>query len=335
MPYVLAPLFLFFFACSAFAQELDSIERSRTLASFFRAAEQPNPKRLWPLTGAMALGYSGATLALWQVWYAQYPRGRFRFFNDWYEWRQMDKAGHAYSTYFEALWTGQLYRWAGMERKKAAWVGFGAAQLFQTTIEVLDGFSPKWGFSWSDMAFNALGGGLYLGQELAWEEQRIRLKFSAHLPRYSQSPLQALNGNTTSSLAERSRALYGSSIPERILKDYNAQTTWLSLNIASFCVENPRWLPAWLNVAAGYSIDNIYGGQSNTWQDAEGFIFRAPSQYIRSSQYYLSLDVDFTRIKTRKPALKFLFSLLNVLKFPFPALEYNSRGTWRMRALHW
>ncbi|OJU23360.1 MAG: hypothetical protein BGN92_03335 [Sphingobacteriales bacterium 41-5] len=51
---------------------------------------------------------------------------------------------------------------------------------FLTVIEILDGFSNKWGFSWGDMAANVFGAGMFQGQQLLWNEQRIKFKFSFH-----------------------------------------------------------------------------------------------------------------------------------------------------------
>jgi hypothetical protein len=246
----------------------------------------------------------------------------------------MDKAGHAYTTYFESKWVGDLYRWAGLPQRKAAYIGTAAGMLFQTSLEMLDGFSAQWGFSWGDMGFNALGAGLYLGQELAWQEQRIYGKLSIGRPPYSTAPLYSLSGNAQSSLAQRAENLYGRSLPELFFKEYNGQTIWLSINPSSFLAERPRWLPPWLNIALGYGIENVFGAERNSWRNADDEEFIAPSQYRRYSQYYLSLDLDWERIPTRKPWLKGLFKVLNIFKFPFPSLEYNSLGQWRGRWLH-
>ena len=306
-----------------------------TRIPFFAAKSQPDRARLIGLSAGIGLSYSAATVGLWQAWYANYPRGRFRFFNDWAEWRQMDKAGHAFSTYFESLWTGQLYHWAGMPQKKAAWIGFGGGMLFQTTLEVLDGFSTQWGFSWWDKAFNVAGGGLYLGQELGWGEQRIGMKLSVHRPRYSTAPIYALDGSGAStSLKERGGDLYGTSFAELFFKEYNGQTIWLTVNPASFCQERPQWLPPWLNLAFGYGIENVFGGRSNTWTDAQGLMFSAPAAYPRYSQFFFSLDLDWRRLPFKHPFLRFVFAALNIIKLPFPTLEYNSLGQWRFRPLY-
>ena len=47
-------------------------------------------------------------------------------------------------------------------------------------------------------------------------------------------------------------------------------------------------------------------------------------EFVRTRQYLLAPDIDLTRIKTKSPFLKMVFNIFGVLKFPLPALEYNS-----------
>ena len=46
----------------------------------------------------------------------------------------------------------------------------------------------------------------------------------------------------------------------------------------------------------------------------------------RTRQFYLSLDVDLSRIKTNSNILKTIFDVFNVIKIPFPTLEMNDNG---------
>lgn len=291
---------------------------------FLEAAPTPHKPRVWILTGSTLAAYSATVVGLDRAWYAAYPRSRFHFFNDWNGWRQQDKFGHAFTAYFESQWIGHFYQWAGLPRQRAAVVGAGAGMLFQTSLELLDAFSAGWGFSVGDMAFNTLGSSLYLGQELLWKEQRIRLKMSSHRPKYSTTPIQAINSQEFTTADARARELYGTSLPELLFKEYNGQTLWVSANISAFLSKETRF-PRWVNVAAGYSIENVLGAERNSWTNANGSIFVAPA-YPRMSQYFLSLDIDFERIPTKKRWLRTLFKALNIFKIPFPALELNSMG---------
>jgi len=316
-----------FFCCLSTQAQIDSLFLSQKKLGFFENASNFNKSRFWVLTGIGVSGYSAVTIGLDRAWYANYPRGKFHFFDDWKGWRQMDKFGHAMTGYFESKWAGNLYYWAGLSQKEAAWVGFGTGLLFQTTLEVMDGFSNQWGFSWGDMGFNVIGSGLYLGQELIWKEQRFRLKMSTHRPQYSSELFQANNSTATTSINERTATLFGTSPAELLFKEYNGQTIWLSVNIASFLKNRPNnFPPTWINLAVGYGIENNFGAESNTWEDNLGNQFTAPIQYQPHSQFFLSLDIDFERIPTKHKWLKTVFGILNIFKVPFPTLEINTLG---------
>ncbi|WP_160717744.1 DUF2279 domain-containing protein [Chitinophaga solisilvae] len=276
--------------------------------------------RVWELGAVTAAVYAGGLLVLNHTWYRDYPRSSFHFFNDADEWNQMDKAGHIFAAYFEGKYSREMWRWSGLPRKQQIWIGGMSGFAYQSVIEALDGYSAEWGFSWSDMAANAAGSALLISQELLWNEQRIQLKFSAHPKKYEGPVLQ-----------EKADQLFGHTFWERTLKDYNGQTYWLSVNPYSF--HKNTWLPKWLNIAVGYGADGMYGGTDNTWKDKRGGA-QDYSQTRRIRQFYLSPDVDFTRIPTRKKGVKVLFQVLNMLKFPAPALEINTQGEMRLHAIY-
>jgi len=258
---------------------------------------------------AIALG-SGTT-ALWvgsvvgldRLWYANSPRGRFRVFDDSREWLQMDKAGHFLSSYAIGYYYIDLMRWAGFNRKTSIWAGGFMGSFYLAGIELLDGFSPQWGFSLSDLTANTAGSFAVIIQELAWNEQRIIPKISYHPSRYAQYRPGAL----------------GSNFGERIMKDYNGQTFWLSVNIHSFLKDESRF-PRWLNVALGFGADGMLGGKNNPDTDVHGDPL---PQAVRYRQFYLSLDVDLTKVRTNKKWLRSLFKAVSIIKLPFPTVEFN------------
>ena len=79
-----------------------------------------------------------------------------------------------------------MWRWTGIKRKKAIWLGGISGVAYQSIIEILDGFSAEWGFSTGDMLMNITGSGSIFARQLAWKEQRIQLKLS-YYP-YSYDP---------------------------------------------------------------------------------------------------------------------------------------------------
>lgn len=267
-------------------------------------------KRAQWVVAANIAGYGGTMVGLYSAWYSKYPQSSFHSFNDWKEWKQVDKAGHVYSAYIESMASMELWRWAGIDRKKRIWVGGLSGAAYQTTIEILDGFSKGWGWSWGDFGANLLGSGALIAQELAWNEQRIKLKFSFHRMSYQDEELN-----------QRSNTLFGRSFSERFLKDYNGQTYWASVSLQPF-FPNSR-LPKWLSVAIGYGASGLFGGRENKALDATGSITFDRSDITRYRQWYLSPDIDWKRIPTNKKGVKFLFTLLSAFKMPAPALELS------------
>ena len=107
---------------------------------FFEPATKFNPLRFGIVSGGLVSGYTATSIYLASAWYSDYEQSRFHVFNDWYGWRQHDKFGHLFTGYFESKWVGDLYKWSGVPNKKSRWIGFAGGMLFQTTVELMDGF---------------------------------------------------------------------------------------------------------------------------------------------------------------------------------------------------
>ena len=281
--------------------------------SFYERSSVLNKKRLTTVAVGSSLAFTGAVVSLNEVWYKNYPKSSFHVINDNGLWMGMDKLGHATTSYYLGDVGYNLLKWSGVNDKTSAWIGGSYGLIFLTTIEVLDGHSAEWGFSWGDQVANTLGAGMFISQQLGWKEQRIRLKFSAHLTEYAAYRPETL-GNTTA---------------ERLLKDYNGQTYWLSVNPNSFGA-TPKFFPKWLNVAFGYGASemlkgdtkgyNFYNSETNSWESFSAY-----------RQYYLSFDIDFEKLPLRTGFARTLLKALNVIKIPFPAVEFNKNGVY----WHW
>lgn len=278
-------------------------------------------KRIKIIAATNIIGYGGAMVGLYSDWYSKYPQTRFHFFNDNHEWKQVDKVGHAYSAYVESSGSMELWRWTGMKRNQRIWIGGLSGIAYQTIIETLDGFSSQWGWSWGDFGANVFGSGLLISQELAWNGQRIHMKFSIHKKNYNSPDLN-----------NRANQLYGNSFGERFVKDYNAQTYWLSANIKDFMPKSN--FPAWLNVAFGYGADGMFGANANIGTDDQGNVNFNRQDIARYRQYYISPDIDLTKIKTKRTLVRLALVALNSFKFPAPSLEYNSKGKFVFHLLH-
>jgi hypothetical protein len=280
----------------------------------------PNKTRVWTVAAGHVALWTGSYIALNKAWYDGFEKSDFHFFNDNHEWNQMDKAGHTWTAYQVSRLSAGLWKWAGLNERKSAVLGGISGLAYQSIIEIQDGFSSEWGFSWGDMAANFLGAATFVSQELGWHEQRFQFKLSYWAYDYNSPELKS-----------RRNQLFGSSLPERLLKDYNSQTYWLSANVASF-LKNSKW-PAWLNMAVGYSSNGMLGGFGNTWTDKQGNTFDR-NDIHRERHYLLSPDIDLTKIHSNKKWVRTLLSIANMVKIPAPALGLSSKGKLKAYGLY-
>lgn len=264
-----------------------------------------NKKRLNTLLIGTGVTYTAALIGLSEAWYSEQGYTDFHFFNDNGQWNQLDKCGHLFSAYELSNVGKQLFRWTKMPEKKAAIYGSIMSQAMMIPIEVLDGFSVEYGFSWGDITSNLLGSGLFLTQELIWKEQRLKPKFSFHQTDYAPMRPDVL----------------GDGFFQELLKDYNGQTYWLSVDISAFGKNNP--FPKWLNLAAGYGADEmLYGSEDDN--QANG--------YDSYRQYYLAIDIDLSHIRTKSSIIKSVLFFADMIHIPAPTLEYNSENGF---VYHW
>lgn len=284
--------FLFLFNKGVFAQE-DSI----------------NKKRFYITTGIQSVGVPASFLLLNQTWYDDFQKTPFHSFNDNDEWLQMDKAGHFVTAAYLTRVNSSLYRWTGLNKKKASLFGAGFSFLYLTTIEVLDGYSSGWGFSYGDMAVN-LGGCLAQGFQSATGKQILSFKYSF---RSTPFPLERPE-------------LLGTSLAERMLKDYNGQIYWMCFSPWSLLKKN--WAP-YIALAVGYSGHGMTGGSVNPQFNEQGLRL---NDYKRYRQYYLSLDIDLSKIQTDVKWFKIIAETFSFVRIPFPALEFSQGkvrvGVW-------
>lgn len=268
--------------------------------AFFTNDTVPNTKRTAWLSGSLAVGWTGSMIGLKTVWYKD-NWSHFHFFDDSRQWLGMDKIGHAYTSNVIAKNISSLYTWSGINKRTSLAIGSGVAFGYLTTLEILDGFSDKWGFSWSDIGANALGISWYAWQDLLWEEQRLKLKFSTYPSEYTHYRPNTLGNN----------------FAERILKDYNGQTYWLSITPSMFMSKNSSF-PKWLSFSFGYSVDQKLHGDLNYYTVVEenGNLL----EFNAKSQFLFSLDIDLEQFQTNKKWLNTLLKALNHIKIPFPTL---------------
>ncbi len=257
-----------------------------------------NKKRLAYVAVGGSVLYVSSMSALWQIWFATSPSSSFHFVNDNHHWLQVDKMGHAYSAYTISRCLNQSFRWCDMSEKKAVVLSGAMGWLSTTTIDILDGFSSKWGASYGDILANTFGAGMFTAQALGFKRQIVKFKWS-----YYERPI-----------AGHSPELIWNDWKTRWFHNYNGHTYWFSINTSPI-----QKKVKWLSIAFGYSGNNMFSEVENP-ESIDGNSLIGIRRY---RQFYLSLDIDPAQIKTRSKLLKTLLIPFEFIKVPFPALEYN------------
>jgi hypothetical protein len=249
-------------------------------------AQKLNLNRL--IIGETVIVASGF-IALNTIWYKDYPRTSFHFFNDNKEWLQQDKLGHMFTSFHLQKNQTAALKNAGLPDKKARLWSAISVSGAMLGIEVLDGFSAQWGASIGDFIANSTG--VLLACYSDFYDNQIQVKFSYYPSEY----------------ASYRSSLLGSGF-ERIIKDYNAQTYWLTVS--------PKQLNFPVTLSLGHGVDGLLGGNNNPIINEAGDQLPA---FSRSRQWILSLDVNHHYFKSDKKWVKNLLWLGQMIKIPAPA----------------
>ena len=168
------------------SQGLEQIEKDSI--GFWKSSPTFNKKRFNKALIFSTVAYTSFSTGLYLTWYKQYPTEGFHLFNDMAEWKQVDKVGHIYTAYLQGVLCYKGAKWVGLSEGQSIATGIICGSLFQTTIEVMDGFSSEWGFSVGDFAANVIGIGAFAFQQKYWGEQRILIKESSWAPQLFYRP---------------------------------------------------------------------------------------------------------------------------------------------------
>ncbi len=249
----------------------------------------------------------GGLSFLQYIWYHNKERVPFHYFNDNKGWLQLDKYGHALTAYKESFTGYYGLRKAGVSKTKSLIYGGPLGFVLQAPVEIYDGLYEGWGFSWGDIIANTSGSALLVAQELLYGDQIIKLKMS-----YQRSKM-----------AEQKPWYLGENQLQSFFYDYNGHTYWLSANLNRIVPHSK--IPNWLNIAFGYSGENMYSE----------FYNKGDFKYIqRYRQYYFSIDIDWTKISTKHKAVRVLLDAMMVVKLPFPTLEYSGPNGIRIKGFY-
>lgn len=260
------------------------------------AQEQKSTLAPWKKTLAIeAGGYVISTVALSTIWYSDYTS--FHFFDDGKEWRGMDKAGHFVTSYHITNFNKSVFLAQGLNAKKANLLAAGVSTTYMLTIEILDGFSKDYGASIWDLLANATG-------------------TAAAIINKADSPIKFRYSYSPSTYPQYRPNLLGDNAISRALKDYNGQTYWGSY----FPFHNKENGWGAFGISLGYGADGMIGGSNNPSFDSN--LNQLP-YFERTSQYYLSFDINWAHVFRKHEKLKTWCERLSFIKTPLPGLILN------------
>ena len=257
------------------------------------AKEGINAARLALVGGLTAATMVGIHVYQSNGWWKD-NRASFHFQEDLQYGLWVDKLGHFYGATAGAFILRKSFEWTNMSPVQSLWFGSAGAVLFQTFVEVQDGFSA-WGFDRVDFAAN-VAGALYPVAQFYWPPLKdFNMKFSYH----------------PSDLIDQPGGVGFKGQKHILFDDYEGQTLWLSVyvnNLLPSSVE-PVW-PDWLALAVGYGVRDV----------------ATPDPY---SIVMLSLDYDLTKIIPQDTAfLRLLSETLNFIHWPAPAVRISPNAVW-------
>lgn len=205
----------------------------------------------------------------------------------------IDKFSHFYISAAGSDLMRYGYREAGLSEKTSAWVGASVSLVAATMVEVIDGlhgYDPEYGFSPGDWGADLVGCSLPVLRSYFPELQRLTTKLSMW-------PSDAIKGGAYKTIAD----------------DYESQFYWLSLDVHDWL-----GLPPWLNVAAGFSAENL-----------------APAALLPSrigleprTLFLIAPDINLRGLPIHGAFWEKVLGVMDYIRIPSPALQIGPRLKW-------
>src|SRR5688500_8279442 len=100
-----------------------------------------NKKRLSTFVIGSSIAYGATLVGLNELWYKDSQHQSFQFFNDNAEWKQVDKIGHVYSSFYFSYGLSRALQWCDVKPRKADLTAVLTGFLVMVPIEIMDGYS--------------------------------------------------------------------------------------------------------------------------------------------------------------------------------------------------
>jgi hypothetical protein len=269
----------------------DSLHNKKTKNPKDKKEYKIIPWRL-ALLGTLGAGVFTAMHIYYKDTWWKDQRRFFKFAEDGYYARNVDKVSHIYTANTFTELTAIGYEWAGISPSKSLLFGAITALAYETYIEINDGFAPIWGFDWEDMGANIFG----------------------VLYPFFQRELPVLKNFTFKWSFKPDWIKRKVSNSNDLLDDYTNMTFWLGVSPEGLLPKKAaKYYPGFLGFALGLSIKNASHttGTKNAYRE-----------------WFISLDYDVTKLPGNTEFLKKLKKILNFYHFPAPAVRVSPSGVW-------
>lgn len=201
-----------------------------------------------------------------------------------------DKLGHFYGGYVVSYLIGEGIIASGVPLRTAHAIGALGGMMYQTFVEIQDGYGSNWGFSPSDAIANYLGAWYYLAQHEVPVLQNFTPKVQFVPSRWvGDKPMKHETA---------------------VFDDYHSMTYHLSVEMENILPQTVKnFWPDWLNLSIGYNVRNM------EYFDAQG-------NSLIERNIVIGLDYNLTRLipETNSNIVNWLVQTFNHYKFPSPAI---------------
>jgi hypothetical protein len=245
----------------------------------------------YPVLAGMGVAFLGTGIAvhLYQqkAWWSD-QRTEFHIQNDWGYALGIDKIGHVYGTMLIEHGISSGLEAANLSPAQCVWYGSAGALLFQTFVEIEDGFGPQWGFSPGDFYADVIGAAYPVLQYYYPYLKNFMLKAS-----YWPADL-----NETNPVSGQKHI---------IVDDYHGQKFWLSTRMKNVLPKSiGKVWPEFLMLAVGMGVQNLDGSGGG------------------QRDFYIALDYDAETIPLHGSGWQFVKNTLNFLHFPMPGIRVTN-----------
>ncbi|MFH0733902.1 MAG: DUF2279 domain-containing protein [bacterium] len=240
---------------------------------------------------AAALG-TGIAVYLYEynAWWKDKRSTKFRVIDDWEYALWIDKIGHLYATTMIAHGLSSAFDAANFPPEKNAIYSSLGALLFQTYIEIEDGYGAQWGFSPGDFYADVLGAGYHLAKYYYPVVKNFQ-------PRVSYYPSK--------------KYLNGEHKDGNIIDDYEGQKYWLSLRMKELLPKDiAKYWPSFLMLSVGMGVSDLDGrGGGNR-------------------ELYISFDLDWQTLPIPGKIGQLVKNTLNYFHLPMPGVKISPKTTF-------